>query len=113
MTMHQITEDVGAPLSAGLTIVLCLLDTLPSFPADLAYHSTPPMITGFMPEVYAQWPWLGLHSLDLTHTLPPDSHRKAEDVLKEEFFHSTGGNTAAAVSTGQSASTFTAPEQTR
>ena len=92
MTMRLITEDVRAPLSAGLTIVFHLLDTLPSFPADLMYHSTPPMITGFVPEVYAQWPWLGLHSLDLTHTPPPDSHRKAIDVLKEEIFCSTGGN---------------------
>ena len=59
---------VGAPLCAGLTILFCLLDTLPSFPANLTYQSTPPMITGFAPEVYAQQPWLGLHSLDLTHT---------------------------------------------
>ena len=84
----------------------------PSFPANLTYHSTPPMITGFMPEVYAQQPWLGLHSLDLTHTPPPDSHRKAVDVLKEEILHSTGGNVAAVVSTGQSASTSTVPKQT-
>ena len=59
MTMHQITEDIGAPLSASLAIMFCLLDTLPSFPADLAYHSTPPMITGFMPEVYAQQAMVG------------------------------------------------------
>ena len=84
-TMRRITEDVGAPLSASLSIVFHLLDTLPSFPADLTYHSTPPMITGFAPEVYAQCPWLGLHSLDLMHTPPPDSHRKAVDVLKEEI----------------------------
>ena len=88
-----------------------LLDTLPSFPADLAYHSTPPMITGFMLEVYAQWLWLGLHSLDLMHTPPPDSHRKAVDVLKEEIFHSTGGNAATVVSTGPSASTLQCPNK--
>ena len=88
--MRQITKDVGAPLNAGLAIVFCLLDALPSFLADLTYHSTPPMITGFAPEVYTQQPWLGLHSLDLTHTPPPDSHRKAVDLLKEEIFHSMG-----------------------
>ena len=92
--MGQITELVRAPLGASLAIVFHLLDTLPSFPADLAYRSTPPLITGFTPEVYAQRPWLGLHSMDLTHTPPPDSHRKAVDVLKEEIFCSTGGNAA-------------------
>ena len=71
MTMHQITEDTGALLCAGLAIVFRLLDTLPSFPANLMYQSTSLMITGFLPEVYAQQPWLGLQSLDLTHTLPP------------------------------------------
>ena len=90
-----------------------LLDTLPSFPANLTYQSTSPMITGFTPKVYAQQPWLGLHSLDLAHTPPPDSHRKAEDVLKEAILHSTGGNAATAVSTGPSTSTSTAPKQTR
>ena len=112
MTMLQITKDIGAPTCAGLAIVFCLLDTLPSFPANLAYQSTSPMITGFTPKVYAQWPWLGLHSLDLAHTLPPDSRRKAKDVLKEAILHSTGGNAAATVSTGPSASTSTAPKQT-
>ena len=112
MTMRQITEDIGAPLCAGLTIVLRLLDTPPSFPANLTYQSTSPMITGFVPEAYGQQPWLGLHSLDLTHTPPPDSCRKAEDVLKEAILHSTGGNVAAAVSTGPSASISTVPKQT-
>ena len=64
-------QDLGAPLCAGLDIVLCLLDTLPSFPANLTYQSASPIITGFMPETYAQQPWLGVHSLDLAHTPPP------------------------------------------
>ena len=38
MTMLRITEDLGAPLCAGLDIVLHLLDTLPSFPVNLAYQ---------------------------------------------------------------------------
>ena len=112
MTMCQITKEVGAPLSASLAIMFRLLDTRPSFPPDLAYHSTPPMITGFAPEVYAQCLWLGLNSLDLMHIPPPGSCRKAVDVLKEEILHSTEGNTAAVVSTGPSASTSTAPKQT-
>ena len=109
MTMFRITGDIRAPLCG---IVFCLLDTLLSFPANLMYQSTSPMITGFTPEVYAQRPWLGLHSQDLAHTLPPDSHRKAEDVLKEAILHSTGGNAAATMSTGPSPSTSTAPKQT-
>ena len=52
--MLGITEDIGVPLCAGLAIVFCLLDTLPSFPANLTYQSTSPMITGFVPKVYAQ-----------------------------------------------------------
>ena len=112
MVMHRITEDIGAPLCAGLTIVFHLLDTLPSFPANLTYQSTSPMITGFVLEVYAQRLWLGLHSLDLAHTLPPDSCRKAEDVLKEAILHSTRGNTAAPVSMGPSASISTVPKWT-
>ena len=56
MTMCQITKDSGAPLCAGLAILFHLLDTLPSFPANLTYQSTSPMITGFAPEVYAQRP---------------------------------------------------------
>ena len=113
MTMVQITKDLRVSLCAGLTIVLCLLDTLPSFPVNLAYQSTSPIITGFAAKAYAQWPWLGLHSLDIAHTLPPDSHRKAGDVLKEAILHSTGGNEATTVSTGPPTSTSTAPKQTR
>ena len=36
--MFQITGDIGAPLCTSLDIVLHLLETLPSFPANLAYH---------------------------------------------------------------------------
>ena len=111
-TMVRITEDLGAPLCAGLDIVFHLLGTLPSFPANLTYQSTSPIITGFAPKAYAQQPWLGLHSLDLAHTPTPDSCRKAEDVLKEAILHSTRGNAATTVGTGLSTSTSTAPKQT-
>ena len=107
--MLWITKDLRAPLCAGLNIVLHLLDTLPSFPANLTYQSSSPIVTGFVPETYGQWPWLGLHSLDLAHILPPNSCRKVEDILKEAILRSTGGNAATTVSTGLSASTSTAP----
>ena len=42
MTMVQITEDLRAPLCAGLAIVFHLLDTLPSFPVNLMYQSASP-----------------------------------------------------------------------
>ena len=109
-TMFQITEDIGAPLCASLDILLRLLETLPSFLANLAYQSNSPIICGFTPEAYAQ-PWLGLHSLNLTHTLPFDSHRKAEDVLKEAIILSTGGGAAATARAGPSTSASTAPMQ--
>ena len=109
--MFQITGDIGAPLCASLNIVLHLLETLPSFPANLAYQSNSPIICGFVPEAYAQ-PWLGLHSLDFAHALPLDSCKKAEDALKEAILRSTGGGAATTVGTGLSASTSTAPIQT-
>ena len=61
-----------------------------------------------MPEAYAQ-PWLGLHSLNLTHTPSFDSHRKAEDVLKEAIILSTGDRGAATAWAGLSTSASTAP----
>ena len=81
-TMFQITGDIGAPLCASLDVLLHLLETLPSFPANLSYQSQSPIICGFAPEAYAQ-PWLGLHSLNLPHTPSFNGCRKAEDILKE------------------------------
>ena len=46
MTMFQITGDTGAPLCASLDIMLHLLDTLPSFPANLSYQSNSPSSVG-------------------------------------------------------------------
>ena len=109
-TMFQITGDIGVPLCAILDIVLSLLKTLPSLLENLTYQSNSPIICGFAPEAYVQ-PWLGLHSLDLAHTQPLNSCRKAEDVLKEVILCSTGGSTAATARTGPSASTSTAPIQ--
>ena len=100
-TMFQITGDIGAPLCASLDILLHLLETLPSFLANLTYQSNSPIICRFTPEAYAQ-PWLGLHSLDLTHTPSFDGLRKAEDVLKEALILSTGGGAACTVRTGLS-----------
>ena len=80
--IFQIVGDTGVPLCAALDVLLCLLDTLPSFPQNLSYQSQSPIICGFVPEAYAQ-PWLGLHSLNLPHAPSFKSCRKAEDVLKE------------------------------
>ena len=60
MKMSEITGDAGTPLCTSLDIMLHLLDTLPSFMANLSYQSNSPIICGFAPEAYAQ-PWLGLH----------------------------------------------------
>ena len=109
-TMFQITGDTGAPLCASLDIMLCLLDTLPSFLANFSYQSNSPIICGFVPKAYAQ-PWLGLHSLNLAHALSLDSHRKAKDVLKEAIIHSTGGGAAATAWAGPSVSTPTVHTQ--
>ena len=42
--MFEITGDAGAPLCASLDIMLHILDTLPSFPANLSYQSNSPII---------------------------------------------------------------------
>ena len=56
--MFEITGEAGTPLCPSLDIMLHLLDTLPSFPANLSYQSNSPTICGFAPEAYAQpWTW--------------------------------------------------------
>ena len=108
--MFEITGDAGTPLCASLDIMLCLLDTLPSFPANLPYQSNSPIICGFAPEAYAQ-PWLGLHGMDLTCLLSFENRKKAKDVLKEAIIQSTGGGTVSRASAGPSTSTSTEPTQ--
>ena len=97
MTMFQITGDIGAPLCASLDIACSISWThSPLFWQTSRTRAIHPSSAGFVPEAYAQ-PWLGLHSLGLAHTLPLNSHRKAEDVLKEAIIHSTGGGAATTV----------------
>ena len=71
--VHEMTEDAGAPTSNSLDIALLLLNMLPTLPANLTFNTAVPLLTGFMPEVYASQPWLALNALDLTHTPPPQS----------------------------------------
>ena len=106
--MFEITGDSGAPLCASLNIMLCLLDTLPSFPANLSYQSNSPIICSFAPEAYAP-PWLGLHGMNLACLPSFESCRKATDVLKEAIIQSTGGGAVSTARAGLSASTSTAP----
>ena len=108
--MFEITGDAGTPLCASLDIMLRLLDTLPSFLANLSYQSDAPIIWGFTPEAYAQ-PWLGLHGVDLTHLPSFENRKKAKDVLKEAIIQSTGGGTASKARAGLSTSTSTVPTQ--
>ena len=81
MVVTRIMEDAGAPASNGLGIAICLVDMLPTIPADLAFHTTVPMLTSFVLEVYASKPWLKTNILNLTHTPPPHSDHMAMDVL--------------------------------
>ena len=108
--MFEITGDAGTPLCTSLDIMLCLLDTLPSFPSNLSYQSNSPIICGFAPEAYAQ-PWLGLHSVDLACLPSFQNRKKATAVLKEALIQSTGGGTVSRASAGPSASTSTEPTQ--
>ena len=109
--MFEITGKAGTPLSTSLNVMLCLLDTLPSFLANLSYQSNSPIICGFAPEAYAQ-PWLGLHGMDLACLPSFKNHKKAKDVLKEAIIQSMGGGTVSRASAGLSSSTSTQPTQT-
>ena len=90
MKMFEITGEAGAPLCGSLDIMLRLLDTLPSFPANLSYQSNSPTICGSVPEAYAQ-PWLGLHGMNLACLPSFDSCRKATDVLREAIIQEYWG----------------------
>ena len=109
--MFEIMRDAGTPLFTSLDIMINLLDSLPSFPANISYQSNSPIICSFTPEAYAQ-PWLGLHGVDLACLPSFEDCKKAKDVLKETIIQSTGGGTASKVRAGPSASTTTAPTQT-
>ena len=82
----------------------------PCFRQTLHTRASHPSSVGLQPKAYAQ-PWLGLHSLNLPHTLSFNSHRKAEDVLKEAIIRSMGGGVATTARTDPSTSTSTAPTQ--
>ena len=66
-TVIKVMEDAGEPVSNGLGIAVHLVDMLPTIPIHLASDSSPPGLTGFMPEVYAAWPWFKTDVLDLMH----------------------------------------------
>ena len=83
--MFEITGDAGTPLCTSLDIMLCLLDTLPSFPANLSYQSNLPIICGFAPEAYAQ-PWLGLHGMDLTCLPSFENCKKATGCFEGSYY---------------------------
>ena len=81
------TEDAGSPANTSLDIALHLLDMLPTLNGNITFNAAAPILTGFMPEVYASLPWLSLSSLDLTHTPPPQNDWMAMDMLKDEIIH--------------------------
>ena len=97
MLVHHATEDTGAPISNSLAVALHLLNMLPTLPANFTFNAAAPLLTSFVPEVYASQPWLILNSLNLMHTPPPQSDHMAIDMLKDEIIcHATA--TAAAAS---------------
>ena len=85
MVVLMVMEDAGAPVSKGLGITVCLVDMLPTILIHLAFYSSTPGLTSFTPEVYAAWSWFRTDVLDLMHTQPLQSDRKALDVLCEEI----------------------------
>ena len=107
--MYEITGDAGTPLCASLDIMLCLLDTLPLFLANLSYRIHPSYAVlhlKLMPSPgwgFLAWIWHAILSFK--------NHKKAKDVLKEAIIQSTGGGTVSRASAGPSASTSTEPTQ--
>ena len=87
----KVMEDASAPVSNGLGIAICLVNMLPSILTDLAFHTMVPMLTSFMPEMYASKPWLKTNILDLMHTPPPHSDHMAMDVLRDKIIPNFGG----------------------
>ena len=84
-------EDAGAPVIDGLGIAVHLVDMLPTIPIHMAFHSSTPGLTSFMPEVYAAQPCFRTDVLDLTHMPAPQSDQKVLDVLREEIIKNMGG----------------------
>ena len=84
-------EDAGKPMAYGLGLTLHLVDMLLTILIHLAFHSSTPGLTSFEPEVYTDWPKFRTDVLDFSHTPPPQSDRKALDVLREEIIKIMGG----------------------
>ena len=89
----KVMEDAGKPTADGLGITLCLVDMLSIIPIHLAFHSSTPVLTGFMPEVYATKPKFRMDPLDFSHMLPLQSNWKVLDVLCEEIVKNVLGAT--------------------
>ena len=87
----KVMEDAGKPMADGLGITVCLVDMLPTIPIHLAFHSSTPGLTSFVPEVYAAWPRFRTDVLDFSHMPPPQSNWKALDILHEEIIKNMGG----------------------
>ena len=86
-------EDAGKPMADGLGIAMCLVDMLPTIPLHLAFHSSTPGLTRFVPEVYTAWPKSRMDILDFSHAPPLQSNRKVLDVLHEEIVKNVHGAT--------------------
>ena len=67
----KVMEDAGKPTADDLGITMHLVDMLPTMPLHLAFHSSTPGLTGFMPEVYATQHWSRTDILDFSHMPPP------------------------------------------
>ena len=87
----MVMEDAGKPTADGLGIAVHLVDMLPTILIHLAFHSSTPGLTSFMPEVYAAQPRFRMDVLDFSHMPPLQSDRKVLYVLCEEIIKNMGG----------------------
>ena len=91
MVVIKVMENTGKPVADGLGIAMHLIEMLPIILLHLAFHSAMPGLTGFMPEVYAAWPWTDI--LDFSHVPPPQSDRRVLNVLCDEIVKNVHGIT--------------------
>ena len=89
----KVMEDAGKPVADGLGIAMHVVDMLPTIPLHLAFHSSTPALTGFMPDVYTAQPWSRTDILDFSHVPPLQSSWKVLDVLREEIVKNVHGAT--------------------
>ena len=79
-------EAAGLPNKACLTLVLQILDKLPTLPLDFSYHTTIPRMLAYCLESYAFQAWSTTGDRDYLQ----DNNTQATSVLSLKLTHMAG-----------------------